>query len=99
MSTLIEKSVKVEVKIKLNFHIDMNIQTVPLSDARRNLTELIAGVTAPDGQPVVISVRGKPTVAVISAESYEDYLRKQYRDEFKEIFDELDDLNKSLVNK
>ena len=77
----------------------MDLQSVPLSEARRNLTELIAGVTKPDGQPVVISVRGKPTVVLLSAESYDDYLKKKYRDEFKEIFDELDDLNKSLVNK
>lgn len=77
----------------------MDIQTIPLSDARRNLTELIADVTQPNGKPVVISVRGKPTVALISAESYEDYLKKKYREEFQEIFDELDDLNKSLVNK
>lgn len=77
----------------------MDLQSVPLSEARRNLTELIAGVTKPDGQPVVISVRGKPAVVLLSAESYGDYLKKKYRDEFKEIFDELDDLNKSLVNK
>lgn len=77
----------------------MDLQTVPLSEARRNLTELIAGVTKPDGQPVVISVRGKPAVVLLSAEAYGDYLKKKYRDEFKEIFDELDDLNKSLVNK
>lgn len=77
----------------------MDLQSVPLSEARRNLTELIAGVTKPDGQPVVISVRGKPAVVLLSAESYDVYLKKKYRDEFKEIFDELDDLNKSLVNK
>lgn len=77
----------------------MDLQSVPLSEARRNLTELIAGVTKPDGRPVVISVRGKPAVVLLSAESYDDYLKKKYRDEFKEIFDELDDLNKSLVNK
>lgn len=77
----------------------MDLQSVPLSEARRNLTELIAGVTKPDGQPVVISVRGKPAVVLLSAESYDDYLKTKYRDEFKEIFDELDDLNKSLVNK
>lgn len=77
----------------------MNTLTVPLSDARRNLTDLIANVTQTDGQPVMISVRGKPTVALISADTYEDYLKKKYREEFKEIFDELDDLNKSLVNK
>lgn len=77
----------------------MHLQSVPLSEARRNLTDLIAGVTKPDGQPVVISVRGKPAVVLLSAESYDDYLKKKYRDEFKEIFDELDDLNKSLVNK
>lgn len=77
----------------------MDLQSVPLSEARRNLTELIAGVTKPDGQPVVISVRGKPAVVLLSVESYDDYLRTKYRDEFKEIFDELDDLNKSLVNK
>lgn len=77
----------------------MDLQSVPLSDARRNLTELIAGVTKPDGQPVVISVRGKPAVVLLSAESYDDYLKTKYRDEFKEIFDELDDLNKSLVSK
>lgn len=77
----------------------MHLQSVPLSEARRNLTDLIAGVTKPDGQPVVVSVRGKPAVVLLSAESYDDYLKKKYRDEFKEIFDELDDLNKSLVNK
>lgn len=77
----------------------MHLQSVPFSEARRNLTDLIAGVTKPDGQPVVISVRGKPAVVLLSAESYDDYLKKKYRDEFKEIFDELDDLNKSLVNK
>lgn len=77
----------------------MDLQSVPLSEARRNLTDLIAGVSKPDGQPVVISVRGKPAVVLLSAESYDDYLKTKYRDEFKEIFDELDDLNKSLVNK
>lgn len=77
----------------------MDLQSVPLSEARRNLTDLIAGVTKPDGQPVVISVRGKPAVVLLSVESYDDYLKTKYRDEFKEIFDELDDLNKSLVNK
>lgn len=77
----------------------MDLQSVPLTEARRNLTDLVAGVTKPDGQPVVISVRGKPAVVLLSVESYDDYLQKKYRDEFKEIFDELDDLNKSLVNK
>ena len=85
--------------VELKFNLDMNTLTVPLSDARRNLTDLIANVTQTDGQPVMISVRGKPTVVLISADTYEDYLKKKYREEFKEIFDELDDLNKSLVNK
>ena len=76
----------------------MDALTIPLSEARRNLTDLITNVTQPDGQPVVITVRGKPCVALISAEAYEDYLKEKHREDFKEIFDELDDLNKSLVN-
>lgn len=77
----------------------MDALTIPLSEARRNLTDLIANVTRPDGQPVVITDRGKPSVVLISADAYEDYLKEKHREDFKEIFDELDDLNRSLVNK
>lgn len=57
--------------------MNMDTQTVPLSEARRNLTDLIADVTNADGQPVVISIRGKPSVALISVEDYEDFLKKK----------------------
>ena len=77
----------------------MNTQTIPLSKARRKLTELIVSVNQPNGQPVLISVLGKPAVALISVKTYEDYLKKKHREEFHEIFDELDNLNKVLANK
>ncbi len=80
-------------------HTNIDIQTVPLSDARRHLTDLVAEVTQPDGKPVVISVRGRASVVLLSTEVYEDLLKSKYREEFKKIFDELDDLNKSLANK
>ena len=77
----------------------MNRNPIPLSEARQNLTHIVATVTSKGGEPVLISVRGKPTVAIISAEEYQDYLKAKYREEFRSIFDELDELNKSLVNK
>lgn len=77
----------------------MDIQNIPLSEARRRLTELIVSVSQPNGQPVLISALGKPAVALISLKTYEDYLKTKHREEFHEIFNELDDLNKDLANK
>lgn len=61
----------------------MPAQTIPLSEAQRNLPDLIADVAEPSGQPVLISVDDQPAKVLISAAAYEDYLKTKYRDDGK----------------
>ena len=75
------------------------MEAVSLTEARRSLTTLIAKASDPNSDPVIISVRGKPRAALISVELLEKMQKAKYREQSHRIFDELDALNKALVNK
>ncbi len=73
--------------------------SLPLEEVRDRFEECVAGVTAPEGEPLLVTVDGKPVAALISVAEYEELLRRKYREEFHAIFDELDDVNKELLDK
>lgn len=73
--------------------------SLPLEEVRDRFTECVADVTAPESEPLLVTVDGKPVAALISIDEYEELLRAKYREEFHAIFDELDDVNRELVDK
>ncbi|MDO4936855.1 MAG: type II toxin-antitoxin system Phd/YefM family antitoxin [Sutterellaceae bacterium] len=75
------------------------MEVIPLSEARRNLTSLVSKLSDPRMEPVVISVRGKAKVAMLSVATLEELQEAKYRDQCHKIFDELDALNRSLAHK
>ena len=75
------------------------MEAISLTEARRFLTAFVAKTSDPDSDPVIISVRGKPRAALISDEMLEELQKAKYREQCHKIFDELDALNKALVNK
>ncbi len=75
------------------------LPSLPLEEVRDHFAECVADVTAPEGEPLLVTVDGKPVAALISLEEYEKLLRCKYREEFHAIFDELDDVNQELVDK
>lgn len=76
-----------------------NYLSLPLDAFRDRFAECVADVTAPEGEPLLVAVDGKPVATLISLEEYEKLLRCKYREEFHAIFDELDDVNQELVDK
>lgn len=76
-----------------------NYLSLPLDAFRDRFAECVADVTAPEGEPLLVAVDGKPVATLISLEEYEKLLRCKYREAFHAIFDELDDVNKELVDK
>lgn len=82
--------------------IFMNFQTIALadlSDTRSEWKDVIAGVARPEGSPVMITIDGKPAVAMISAEEFDQYRKEKVRERLTDVFKELDEVNKALVNK
>lgn len=80
----------------------MNFQTIALadlSDTRSEWKDVIAGVAQPEGSPVMITIDGKPAVAMISAEEFDQYRKEKVRERLTDVFKELDEVNKALVNK
>ena len=76
-----------------------NYLSLPLEEVRNRFAEFVADVTPPEGEPLLVTVDGKPVAALVSYEEYEELLRRKYREEFHAIFDELDDVNKELLDK
>ena len=77
----------------------MNVTTVSLSEARKNLSQLVSNVSKPNADPISISVRGRGAAMLISQTAYEKLLEDKYRSEFNAVFDELDEFNKAMRNK
>lgn len=73
--------------------------SLPLEELRDRFAACVADVTAPEGEPLLVTVDGKPVAALISVDEYEELLRAKFREEFHAIFDELDDVNKELLDK
>lgn len=76
-----------------------NYLSLPLDAFRDRFAECVADVTAPEGEPLLVTVDGTPVAALVSSEEFEELLRVKYREEFHAIFEELDDVNKELVDK
>ena len=76
-----------------------NYLSLPLEEVRNRFAKYVADVTAPEGEPLLVTVNGKPVATLVSYEEFEELLRSKYREEFHAIFDELDDVNKELVDK
>ena len=74
-----------------------NYLSLPLEEVRNRFAKYVADVTAPE--PLLVTVNGKPVATLVSYEEFEELLRSKYREEFHAIFDELDDVNKELVDK
>ena len=77
----------------------MNVTTVSLSEARKNLSQLVSNLSKPNADAISISVRGRGTAMLISQTAYEELLEDKYRAEFNSVFDELDEFNKAMRNK
>ena len=73
--------------------------SLPLEEVRDRFAEFVVDVTALEGEPLLVTVDGKPVAALVSYEEYEELLRRKYREDFHAIFDELDDVNKELLDK
>ena len=76
-----------------------NYLSLPLEEVRNRFAKYVADVTAPEGEALLVTVNGKPVATLVSYEEFEELLRSKYREEFHAIFDELDDVNKELVDK
>ena len=76
-----------------------NYLSLPLEEVRNRFAKYVADVTAPEGEPLLVTVNGKPVATLVSYKEFEELLRSKYREEFHAIFDELDDVNKELVDK
>lgn len=79
--------------------MSLQLSSLPLEAFRDRFTECVADVTVPESEPLLVTVDGKPVAALISIDEYEELLRAKYREEFHAIFDELDDVNRELVDK
>lgn len=66
-----------------------NYPTLPLEEVRDRFAECVADVTAPEGEPLLVTVDGTPVAALVSSEEFEELLRVKYREEFHAIFEEL----------
>lgn len=76
-----------------------SLQTLPLSDFRKNCSSLIGSIRQNSEQAVGISLRGEQVAVLISQKEFEEYRKYKIREEFRSIFDELDDFNRAMVNK
>ena len=47
----------------------------------------------------MITIDGEPAVAMISAEEFDQYRKEKVRERLTDVFKELDEVNKALVNK
>ena len=79
--------------------MSLQLSSLPLEAFRDRFAECVADVTAPESEPLLVAVNGKPLAALVSLEEFEELLRAKYLEEFHAIFDELDEVNKELLDK
>lgn len=87
------------IPIWWNFRTMTSINTLSLSDFRKHCSSLIRTLRHNSSRTVCVSIRGEKVAVLISQKEFEEYRKLKIREEFRSIFDELDDFNRAMVNK
>ena len=77
----------------------MTYETVPLAEASQCLADIVTTIKRSPENHVVITVADRPAAVLLAADEYRALLKARYREEFRIVFDELDEINKSLANR
>ena len=75
------------------------METLNISDARKNLSSIVQALSENKRDAVKIDVRGKATAVIISNEEYERMLQQILDREIDLIFTEFHDVNEALTSK
>ncbi len=77
----------------------MTYETVPLAEASQCLADIVTTIKRSPENHVVITVADRPAAVLLAADEYRELLKARYQEEFRIVFDELDEVNKSLANR
>ena len=75
------------------------METLNISDARKNLSSIVQALSENKRDAVKIDVRGKATAVIISNEEYERMQQQILDREIDLIFTEFHDVNEALTSK
>ena len=75
------------------------METLNISDARKNLSSIVQALSENKRYAVKIDVRGKATAVIISNEEYERMQQQILDREIDLIFTEFHDVNEALTSK
>lgn len=75
------------------------MDSLSISDARKNLSSIIQALNSDKAEPVRINVRGKTVAVLLSSEEYERMRRQILDQEIDAIFSEFHDANAALTSK
>ncbi|WP_297611392.1 type II toxin-antitoxin system Phd/YefM family antitoxin [uncultured Sutterella sp.] len=75
------------------------MESLSISDARKNLSSIIQALNSDNPEPVRINVRGKTVAVLLSSEEYERMRRQILDQEIDAIFNEFHDANAALTSK
>lgn len=75
------------------------METLNISDARKNLSSIVHALSENKRDAVKIDVRGKATAVIISNEEYERMQQQILDREIDLIFTEFHDVNEALTSK
>ena len=75
------------------------METLNISDARKNLSSIVQALSENKRDAVKIDVRGKATAVIISNEEYERMQQQILDHEIDLIFAEFHDINEALTSK
>ena len=75
------------------------MDSLSISDARKNLSSISQALNSDKAEPVRINVRGKTVAVLLSSEEYERMRRQILDQEIDAIFSEFHDANAALTSK
>jgi prevent-host-death family protein len=75
------------------------MESISISEARKNLASIVDSLSGQSGKPIGISVRGKEIAVVISRQEYEQLRRTQLEREFDSLFEDFAELNRELAKR
>ena len=75
------------------------MQTLSLSEVRKDLSALVASLSSGDNAAVMINVRGKNAAVLVGKEEYERLREAALDREFESLFADFDELNRELAKR